>query len=167
MDCPSCTKTFEAVGSLCQHYTAKHGGFLCSRCFKAFTTEKGALMHSEVKHGERGSSNGYAATTTDLHGHEDPYPGIQGYWMRREAYNKGRKSFGWYLCNSCCKTWFSAHAHKFYRQGCQCCETESYPCCMWVNTGYGDRSNRIERDEDKPHDSARCEACRKGDCRFA
>jgi hypothetical protein len=39
------------------------------------------------------------------------------------------------------------------------------PCCLWVNTG----TRSYERDSeenDGPHDSRRCEACRRGVCTF-
>jgi len=63
--------------------------------------------------------------------------------------------------------WLSAHSYKRYKQGCQRCETESLPVYMWVNDYLksdddDDEINDDYDDQDKaPHDSARCEACRR------
>jgi hypothetical protein len=98
------------------------------------------------------------------HAHPEPFEGIEGYWVHRAQFS-GTKSFGWYQCDGCDKTWFSAHAFTQYRQGCQSCETQTLPCCLWVNTGSRNNNDgRPERD-DGPHDSLRCEACRQGACR--
>ena len=64
--------------------------------------------------------------------------------------------------------WYSFHAYKQYKQGCQRCESDCLPVYMWVNdeNNYdSDDDDEVEVDKDKPpHDSARCEACRLGVC---
>merc|ERR1711971_516769 len=93
-----------------------------------------------------------------------------GQWVRREQFG-GRKSFGFFSCSNCQRTWTSAHAFREFRQGCQSCDDESYAVYMWENfavdsdEAYSDESYEKEDREDRPHDEARCEACRRGVCR--
>ena len=88
----------------------------------------------------------------------------EGYWVKREKFFRD-KSFGYFVCKDCTKTWLSAHSYKKYKQGCKGCETENYPKYLWFN------SIRIEKDpkfeelnKEKPHDKERCEACHLGFC---
>merc|ERR1712136_737857 len=61
-----------------------------------------------------------------------------------------------------------AGAHKDKRERCQACEEQSFAMCLWYNEGPDTRPERgLQTDDDKPHDSARCEACRQGDCKVA
>eukprot|EP00450_Noctiluca_scintillans_P000982 CAMPEP_0194494256 /NCGR_PEP_ID=MMETSP0253-20130528/12218_1 /TAXON_ID=2966 /ORGANISM="Noctiluca scintillans" /LENGTH=236 /DNA_ID=CAMNT_0039335351 /DNA_START=62 /DNA_END=772 /DNA_ORIENTATION=- len=87
-----------------------------------------------------------------------------GRWVPRDEF-RGRKSFGFFVC-TCGNRWKSAHAQPKYRQGCQRCEQQSLAMCLWYNEGPDTRPER-ETDDDKPHDSARCEACKHGDCKIA
>jgi len=88
----------------------------------------------------------------------------EGFWVKRENFF-GKKSFGFFVCKNCKKTWLSAHSHSIYKQGCKGCETENYAKYFWVN------SHKKEKDPDfqglnkeKPHDKMRCEACHLGIC---
>src|ERR1700756_1498409 len=85
-----------------------------------------------------------------------------GEWIERDKF-LGRKSFGMYECEKCHKTWLSAHAFKDCKQGCQKCEIMVLPTFMWKNidTFYV----RTIKADASPHDSARCEACKKGICK--
>jgi hypothetical protein len=157
MDCPDCNKTLNSDTALMQHYLNKHGKHLCTECFKTFWSAASLEQHSDSKH--------TTIERYDSHSHDDPYPGIAGYWIPRNKFKGNSKSFGWFECDSCTKTWFSAHAHKRFKQGCQVCEEESFPCCLWVNTSYNNDKDSANMDKsDRPHDRARCEACRKGQC---
>ena len=159
-ECPSCSKILSSDQSLRQHYLGKHGGHLCVDCDRTFRSSHALNQHVYSKH----SSLQTFAYGADDHSHSDPFPGIEGYWTERENYS-GQKSFGHFNCSNCSNKWYSAHAFKHYKQGCQECEKMSFPCCLWVNNG--DRKERSE-DSDKddgPHDRARCEACRRGVCR--
>ena len=62
--------------------------------------------------------------------------------------------------------WTSAHSYKPFKQGCQRCETMSFPVFMWVNEGNydSDDDDDDEEEDGPPHDSSRCEACRRGVC---
>jgi hypothetical protein len=157
MDCPDCSRTLNSDHALMQHYLGKHGKHLCTECFKTFWSKTSLEQHVNSKHGTTKTWSRHS------HSHDDPYPGIAGYWEPRNTY-EGNKSFGWFECNHCAKTWFSAHAHKRFKQGCQVCEEQSFPCCMWVNTGCNDKDSLNDEKDDGPHDRARCEACRKGHC---
>lgn len=173
--CPSCSKILSSDQALRQHHLDKHGRHLCLTCSKSFNSSNGLRMHSESKHGgvsssktpSRQTQGGRKRSRTDRHSHKEPFPGIQGYWDSRESFT-GTKSFGYFECNRCSKEWFSAHAHKQFKQGCQACERMAYPCCLWVNTGEKDDYRDKVLDEDEaPHDRARCQACRHGQCQAA
>lgn len=88
----------------------------------------------------------------------------EGYWVKRENFFR-EKSFGYFVCNGCKKTWLSAHSHKKYKQGCKGCETENYAKYLWVNSSKKEKEPKFEElDKDKPHDKMRCEACQLGIC---
>lgn len=161
MECPSCHKTLHSDNAFRQHYRDKHGGHICTDCHRTFRSSHALQRHSERNHASRNTSSGARD-----HSHNDPYPGIEGYWTPRLQYQGTRKSFGSYECCSCSKKWLSAHAYKKYKQGCQGCENMSFPCCLWVNSDQDrDRSPHDRLDNgDRPHDRARCEACRRGVC---
>ena len=101
------------------------------------------------------------------HQHNPPF-GLEGrgYWVLREEFT-GRKSFGCFRCGvaDCGKVWSSAHAFREYKQGCDSCETDSFPCCMWYNDPQFEIATRGMRgNESEHHHTARCEACRHGVC---
>ncbi len=80
---------------------------------------------------------------------------------------EGIKSFGYFECPSCKKTWVSAHSYPDYTQGCKRCDTEYYPKFMWENQERHyprDEDKTVMEETDKPHDMERCEACRAGLC---
>ena len=107
------------------------------------------------------------ASSPKVHTHRPPFDSASGVWVPATEFG-GTKSFGRFNCAGCNKRWGSAHAYPQFRQGCQACNLETKPCCMWVN--YPDnRSDRdTDSDEDKaPHDAQRCEACRRGVCDMA
>lgn len=79
-----------------------------------------------------------------------------------------RKSFGAFECASktCDKRWVSAHAFKDFTQGCKECEQHALPKFMWVNH-HGRQATHAKEENlklDKPHDNARCSACKAGVC---
>ncbi len=87
-----------------------------------------------------------------------------GYWVKRQNFFR-EKSFGYFVCKGCKKTWLSAHSFKKYKQGCKGCETENYAKYLWVNTSKQDKELKFDGlDKDKPHDKMRCEACQFGIC---
>jgi len=69
------------------------------------------------------------------HQYESPASGWEGFWVLAENF-EGLKSFGRYMCDNqnCRNAWLSAHVFPRYRQGCQMCENEIFPCCLWYNT---------------------------------
>ena len=105
-----------------------------------------------------------AAIDTGLSADElDDPVGEPGEWIPRLEFN-GRKSFGAFECK-CRKIWVSAHAYKDYEQGCKGCEQKSLPKFMWVNVVRVRAPRDVrEVDPNKPHDTARCGACRAGVC---
>lgn len=164
-DCLFCDRKLGSAQAMGQHCLDKHNRHFCGTCQKTFKNEHALQQHSSSKHG--GGSQQHTQRSTrhieEHHVHGEPYEGIQGYWTTHQAF-RGTKSFGCFTCPSCNNEWFSAHAHKTYKQGCQSCEELSHPCCLWVNTG-SDRNRVADDDNDKaPHDRGRCEACRRGRC---
>ena len=101
------------------------------------------------------------------HQHHAPGVGLEGkgYWVLIEAF-EGRKSFGCFRCGGCGNMWSSAHAFPNFKQGCKSCERESYPCCLWLNLPSDDDvgETRTVAVGGEQHDTARCEACRRGEC---
>lgn len=154
--CGICSKALASNQSRAQHISDVHGSYHCSTCQRTFNSETALKQHRDAKHRRSRSINRRS------HTHDPPHANIQGYWIRREDF-EGEKSFGRFYCPKCKKHWGSAHAYTRYGQGCQRCEIRSLPCCLWVNTG----TRSYERDSeenDGPHDSRRCEACRRGVC---
>jgi len=101
------------------------------------------------------------------HGHRPPFPSAQGAWVPRLKCQQ-QKSFGWFWCSECGKTWTSAHAFREFRQACQKCETFSLACCLWQNdVGAPKRQTEPEDDPELPHDKQRCEGCQLGCCLVA
>lgn len=101
---------------------------------------------------------------TDIWKVKKPFPNANGKWIRLKKFDQ-HKSFGFFECLPCKKHWTTAHARTEYRQGCKKCNREYYPRYMWKNNSDTDSSSDdgIRKDR-KPHDSKRCEACRKGMC---
>ena len=160
--CGICSKAFATNESRNQHIRDAHGSYCCSTCAKSFNSEAALNQHRDAKHRKTNPRN--SGSNRRTHAHDPPHANIQGYWIRRDDF-EGEKSFGRFYCPKCKKTWGSAHAYKQYGQGCKRCETRSLPCCLWVNTG--PRSyERDSEEDDGPHDSRRCEACRRGVCTF-
>ncbi|GAX84636.1 hypothetical protein CEUSTIGMA_g12057.t1 [Chlamydomonas eustigma] len=101
---------------------------------------------------------------------DPPLESAEGYWVQRKDF-EGRKSFGVFQCAQCSRRWYSAHAFKEYKQGCQRCDRYYLPIAMWVNTGDRDSDDDDngfgddEKDDAGPHDSERCEACKAGVCK--
>ena len=78
------------------------------------------------------------------------------------------RSFGAFECVACEKRWVSARAHSKYHQACQGCESEVMADFMWVNApGSQRKTEKMELDPEKPHDSGRCGACAAGECSAA
>ena len=76
----------------------------------------------------------------------------------------GRKSFGYFECDDCDKTWTSAHAFDEYFQECRSCQEENYPLFLWQNQHPRTRDREEFGDSKGPHDADRCEACQLGVC---
>jgi hypothetical protein len=93
-----------------------------------------------------------------------PYPGCQGKWVDREDFT-GLKSFGYFLCLNCFSCWTSAHAQVRYRQGCTKCDSYFYPIYMWKNKSA--KVGKKNKEDDLPHLSQYCEACKAGDCKIS
>jgi hypothetical protein len=92
-----------------------------------------------------------------------------GNWVKRKEFPYN-KSFGFFECHSCSKTWVSAHAFVKYRQACKDCKQYALARYMWLNPKKDD-SDEDDSDEEsvtikngKPHIKALCEACKKGVC---
>lgn len=92
-----------------------------------------------------------------------PFPDAVGVWVERDQFH-GRKSFGWFQCIGCTKTWQSAHAFKEYKQGCQKCEKYSLPTFLWENQAAKMGKDQQVAKTEAPHDRARCQACQYGEC---
>ena len=167
--CSRCNRTFATKSASDMHSRDAHPpAYECKECNRKFRSEQAWRAHNLDKHGRGGDTrnrNGGARKSRQLHVHPPPHEDIEGYWVQTSDF-EGQKSFGRFQCKKCKKQWGSAHAFRDYKQGCQRCETKSFPCCLWVNTG--DNNERQERDDDNdgPHDSKRCEACRHGRCSF-
>ena len=129
-----------------------HKTFVCKAkgCSKKFRSQDALTQHVQSAH------------SAPVHKHRPPFPGASGRWVPRQAF-QGRKSFGHYRC-SCGRCWGSAHAYPQYKQGCQSCDAETLPCCLWVNDQDAEDRDVEEPNSDQPHDRERCEACRLGIC---
>jgi len=134
----------------------------CPLCSKHCRSERALEQHTLDKDGGRNDRR--SSRRQRSHEHLAPHEEIEGYWVRAQTFKAG-KSFGRYQCPNCKKQWGSAHAFREFKQGCKRCEMKSFPCCLWVNTDENHHDTGSD-DEKGPHDSARCEACRKGKCRF-
>ena len=60
-----------------------------------------------------------------------PYAGCEGKWVPNSLFYKVGKSFGYFTCEDCNKSWMSAHAQKKFRQACKECFEDTYPSFMW------------------------------------
>ena len=96
--CPQCPKTFKNELSLQQHFTAVHGQVEEFYEDESFEDE---LSEYSIKSWR-----------------PNPPVDSEGEWVHPHEF-KGRKSFGYFLCLNCRKTWLSAHSFPNYQQGCQ------------------------------------------------
>ena len=96
-----------------------------------------------------------------------PLPEMAGLWVKRADCSQ-TKSVGKFHCKKCKNRWSSWHSWREYKQTCRNCGHDSLPFAMWQNTGPRE-TNKEATAHDKPHDQARCEACRMmgGDCRVS
>lgn len=86
-----------------------------------------------------------------------------GKWVQVDEF-RGTKSFGYFNCESCKKSWTSAHAFPKYTQGCKGCKTDSFPTFLWVNLTKDKRDQPAIPSDGKPHEYLLCEACKVGVC---
>jgi hypothetical protein len=106
-----------------------------------------------------------SSTLCDLDELELPFPGAEGEWVYTEDFY-GSKSFGHFECPRCTKAWASAHAWKAYKQACKKCNTFARPWCLWENDvrEFSREKKNVQERTSRPHDAARCEACKEGVC---
>ena len=99
-----------------------------------------------------------------------PYDDMEGEWVLTEDF-AGNKSFGLFRCAPCESSWMSAHAtmkpdaQTAYKQACKYCDTWTAPLYMWQNAD-SDSRWRSQDEDDKPHMSHLCEACKLGECTY-
>lgn len=128
-------------------------------CSKRFKTKIGRNNHFRDVHESDDSS------TDEEFDYDPPYFHMEGNWVSREEFLniKGQsKSFGKFFCD-CGNYWQSAHTHGKYKQACESCDEYKYPSCMWINNNNNYCRNNGNED-DKPHKSKLCEACKRGVC---
>ena len=164
--CDVCLKIFRSERALEQHqdstghFEQEHS---CVVCWKMFKSEPALRQHQEsTGHHDSAESSDVESETYSV---PIPAPPVDtlGDWVLTEDF-EGRKSFGYFVCR-CGRFWLSAHAQPAFRMGCQGCEHEVLPYYMWQNHDKSKRNRRREEDDNKkPHDSSRCEACRRGVC---
>lgn len=85
----------------------------------------------------------------------------KGKWLIRSDFPK-EKSFGYFKCYYCNKTWISAHSFKNYKQGCKKCDSLSFPIYLWLNESSNSQNNSSNLQGS--HDKNRCQACKAGKC---
>lgn len=171
--CEECDRYFNDRDALDQHLnSAAHNIFYCRSHNRYF------LSQGDLDNHYNSSAHDYEDEEEDEEEWEEeeeeeewedeedswppPFPELEGKgnWVLRNDF-QGKKSFGYYICKKCENNWFSAHAHKVFKQGCQSCEFYNHPIYMWEN---------YEKNQGKntgtcgPHDRKRCEACSAGDC---
>ncbi len=172
--CPTCHKSFKSLNGQIMHSRAVHIDFPCSVCNKRFKSERGleqhcnAVNHLQYKEEEYEDESSEESSVESSEGSSwRPNPPIDtaGDWVHPYEF-KGRKSFGYFKCSSCLKTWISAHSFPQFKQGCKKCNIEDVPIFLWQNAENEDRRDRYFKLEElnKPHDQHRCEACRRGLC---
>ena len=101
-----------------------------------------------------------------------PFNGLKGKWVRHSDNMGVLKSFGIFICNTCNKLWFSAHAISIYKQACkECTEVYVYPKYMWINENNNVENNDLsttrKRSKNPHHRTELCEACQNGECTFS
>ena len=101
-----------------------------------------------------------------------PFNGLKGKWVRHSNNMGVLKSFGIFICNTCNKLWFSAHAISIYKQACkECTEVYVYPKYMWINENNNVENNDLsttrKRSKNPHHRTELCEACQNGECTFS
>lgn len=165
--CTQCTRTFKTVKAMKQHCSAVHT-YCCAPCNRSFKTIGALLQHDNAVHPDESvmSSDSESEYESDdlFAEYEPPFADADGEWVDPQQCNQ-RKSFGWFECVCCNKTWMSAHAQARYAQGCKMCNVETLPVCMWQNSfKYKETDQPTTVATIKPHDRSRCEACRAGMC---
>ncbi len=162
--CDFCIKSFRTLKGHDMHVDRVHPQQVkCCDCDKVFKTEEACQQHYNAVHYDSEYDD---EVSEEIEEEWRPSPPVdsKGLWVHREEF-KGFKSFGYYQCIKCCKTWFSAHAHPNYRQACKKCEVWEYPRYLWQNLEKDVREKKPKEDEEKkPHDQNRCEACKIGEC---
>ena len=93
-----------------------------------------------------------------------PYEDCVGEWVEAKDFLRDGKSFGYFGCSYCQKKWMSAHARKGFKQGCKDCDRFFYPIYLWKNDFSYNKKEKALEDNEKPHISYLCEACKKGVC---
>lgn len=104
-----------------------------------------------------------------------PFQGLKGKWIRCSELGDREvlKSFGMFICTSCKKLWFSAHAISIYKQACkECTETFVLPRYIWKNDN--EEENHIDddsktdrkRSKNPHHRKELCQACQEGKCTY-
>jgi hypothetical protein len=123
------------------------GPSICNICHESFETKALYRMHKREH--------------IDLSSLDPPFDGIEGEWVLRKDFQVGKKSFGYFKCDTCSKDWVSAHSFTNYRQECKDCQSGKFPIALWINKG-----SRVEKDEftGRPHLKELCEACTQGVC---
>lgn len=101
-----------------------------------------------------------------------PFNGLKGKWVRHSDNMGVLKSFGIFICNTCNKLWFSAHAISIYKQACkECTEVYVYPKYMWINENNNVENNNLsttrKRSKNPHHRTELCEACQNEKCTFS
>jgi len=101
-----------------------------------------------------------------------PFNGLKGKWVRHSDNMGVLKSFGIFICTSCNKLWFSAHAISTYKQACkECTEVYVYPKYIWINENNNVENNNLsttrKRSKNPHHRTELCEACQNGECTFS
>jgi len=150
-----------------QMYTKSVHQFPCPQCPKTFKNELSLQQHVEDAHQvkdiyEDEISEDELSEYSIKSWRPNPPVDSEGEWVHPHEF-KGRKSFGYFQCLNCRKTWLSTHSFPKYQQGCKRCEIERYPLYLWQNYTK-DVKDKDKVDKTKPHDVARCEACRAGEC---
>ena len=164
--CAHCLRSFAATAHLKQHQRDTGHSAQCAACGKSFGSVSALQQHQEdTGHGVAGSGGGSTKMNEKQKKEpwrpSPPFEDAVGEWVKTIKF-KGKKSFGYFRCK--CSSWLSAHAQPAYRQKCKECSRNKYPLFMWVNLqSYEGRSERLN-DNNKPHMSELCEACKMGVC---
>jgi hypothetical protein len=128
----------------------------CDICSKSFKTREKCEAHGFTDHRR-------CLNLIDPMASADPVDS-SGLWVKR-IYFPGEKSFGIFRCTKCFRVWNSAHSYREMGQACKVCGDEwVLPSYMWLNAEL--TPSKEITIHGKPHDKARCEACKRGKCRL-